>query len=377
MKKIVWLIHWPNDIYLNIANELSKSTDLVLIMDKRYVKNIKENPKIKYISLNTISNAELIKKFKNKDYPVMAYYKHLKTTLKNEKPDVVISNLCYFPGTWQASNYCKKHNIPFILQTEMQRYPESKILKFATKILIKRASKTLLKNSKYILPWTEQGVIFAKNNFHTNIEKIKPITAGIDDKIFYKKKNEKRNETPKNEKLKILYVARFFKYKRHEDLIKMLEYLRSIKKNKNIELNFLGEGPIKEDIKERIKESKLENQINFLERTPTEKMKELYSKNDLLVLPSYNEAIGMVVPEAMICGLPTIVSDTAGARMYVKNNETGYIFKTGDYKELAEKVLLLKNKKRRISFGKNAENHIKKNYTIKVVTEKFKKYLNA
>jgi glycosyltransferase involved in cell wall biosynthesis len=374
MKKVVWLIHWPNDIYLNIASELSKYVDIVLIMDKRYTKNLRRNPKIKYIDLPTISNEKIIKFFKHSDYPVLAYYLNLKKVLKEEKPDIIISNLCYFPGTWQAADYCRKSKTDFILQTEMQRYPESRIIKRITKIILKEAKKKLFDTAELVMPWTPQGYEFAQNNFSLNKNKLKQISAGINDAIFFKNVTNKKNKKAKT--LKILNVGRFVKYKRHEDLLKMLSYLRDINKDKDIEISFLGEGPLKQEIQNKIDTLKMNNQIKFLDKSAPDKMKDIYSSHDLLVLPSFNEAIGMVVPEAMICGIPVIVSDTAGARMYAQEGLNGYIFKTGDYKDLARKVLLLKDFNRRLKMGLNAEKHIKEKYTVKAVTREFLKNLH-
>jgi GalNAc-alpha-(1->4)-GalNAc-alpha-(1->3)-diNAcBac-PP-undecaprenol alpha-1,4-N-acetyl-D-galactosaminyltransferase len=73
-------------------------------------------------------------------------------------------------------------------------------------------------------------------------------------------------------------------------------------------------------------------------------MRALYQIHDVLILPSFGEAIGSVVPEAMACGCATITSDTVGANTYVEKEKTGIIFKTGDAESLSQAICsILKN----------------------------------
>ena len=64
-----------------------------------------------------------------------------------------------------------------------------------------------------------------------------------------------------------------------------------------------------------------------------------YSLADVFVLPSKTEEWGLVVNEAMACGLPVIVSNTAGcAEDLVREAENGYTFTAQDAVELAARL---------------------------------------
>jgi glycosyltransferase involved in cell wall biosynthesis len=68
----------------------------------------------------------------------------------------------------------------------------------------------------------------------------------------------------------------------------------------------------------------------------------LYSAADLLVLASDFEPWGMVVNEAMCCGLPVVVSDKVGAAAdLVVDGVNGFVYPAGDVPALAERVLRL------------------------------------
>ena len=57
-----------------------------------------------------------------------------------------------------------------------------------------------------------------------------------------------------------------------------------------------------------------------------------------LVLPSLEEGFGLVVPQALNCGCPAIVSDRVGAKDIVRHRDNGSIFKTSDAAALAEEL---------------------------------------
>jgi glycosyltransferase involved in cell wall biosynthesis len=133
--------------------------------------------------------------------------------------------------------------------------------------------------------------------------------------------------------LRVLMNARYSTYKRHKDLLQAAADLLS--KGKQLHITLIGRADSgRQRVEQLVKEYGLEDVVTFLDPLPMEEMPGLYHTHDVLVLPSYNEAIGMVVPEAMACGIPTITSDTVGANVYVKAGETGWVYPTGDIEAL-------------------------------------------
>ncbi len=66
---------------------------------------------------------------------------------------------------------------------------------------------------------------------------------------------------------------------------------------------------------------------------------EHFRQSDLLVLPSWEEAFGLVVPQALNCQLPVVVSDRVGAKDIIRTRENGSIFPAGEANALKEEIL--------------------------------------
>jgi len=104
----------------------------------------------------------------------------------------------------------------------------------------------------------------------------------------------------------------------------------------NSYLVFAGDGPERSNLEDRAKGLGLADRARFLGFLNQSQLPSVYCAADLFVLPSLFEPFGLVVNEAMLCGLPVAVSDCVGARFdLVIQGETGYVFPAGDLNALA------------------------------------------
>ncbi len=78
--------------------------------------------------------------------------------------------------------------------------------------------------------------------------------------------------------------------------------------------------------------------IEILGALPQERLAQSMREADCLVLPSRHDSYGMVVAEALACGLPAIVSETVGAKSLVRPGETGWIVPTADLAALTTRL---------------------------------------
>ncbi|WP_128545219.1 glycosyltransferase family 4 protein [Larkinella soli] len=92
-------------------------------------------------------------------------------------------------------------------------------------------------------------------------------------------------------------------------------------------LLLLGEGPEKTALQAQAESLNLSDAVHFLPGLPWYRVPERLALADVLVLPSRSEPWGLVVNEAMVCGMPVLVSDRCGcAQDLVRDGVNGYTF---------------------------------------------------
>ncbi len=78
--------------------------------------------------------------------------------------------------------------------------------------------------------------------------------------------------------------------------------------------------------------------IKVLPRFGNEKIVEVFSDSDVVIIPSLRESFSLVTREAFLCGVPVIASDCGGTQEIVDDGVNGFLFRTSDHKELAKKM---------------------------------------
>ena len=76
----------------------------------------------------------------------------------------------------------------------------------------------------------------------------------------------------------------------------------------------------------------------FFGAVSQQQLAEAFRAADVLALPSLEEGFGLVVPQALNCGLPCIVSDAVGASDLIQHRSNGSIFPSGDSAALAAEL---------------------------------------
>jgi glycosyltransferase involved in cell wall biosynthesis len=102
-------------------------------------------------------------------------------------------------------------------------------------------------------------------------------------------------------------------------------------------LVYAGDGPLANELAQESAQLGISDRVHFLGFQNQSQLPAVYSSADLFVLPSKYDPCPAVVCEAMLCGLPVILSDEIlGRRDQIDEGETGYIFPCGNVEALAE-----------------------------------------
>lgn len=135
----------------------------------------------------------------------------------------------------------------------------------------------------------------------------------------------------------------------------------------NSELWLIGGGLEKamkdRSFKEIIKKYERPN-ILFKGTFPQAKLRELYIQGSVFVLASLADGFGMVIPQAMACGLPVITTENVGATDIIADGNNGYIIPAKNVDALKEKLLFLyENQDICVEMGKEGLRSVCNGYT--------------
>ena len=125
-------------------------------------------------------------------------------------------------------------------------------------------------------------------------------------------------------------------------------------------LDIYGEGEDKTMLLEKRKNLALENSVLF--HPPTLDIYQKYMDSDFYVMSSRFEGFGLVLAEAMSCGIPCVSFDCPhGPSDIIKDYEEGLLVEKENIKELADKICyLIENENVRIKMGHKARENVKR-----------------
>ena len=300
---------------------------------------------------------------------VFKYHKTLKKVLQEGQYKIVhshINALSVF-SLWAAKSAGVSVRIAHSHSTSNKKEWKKTLLKnilrpfskvFATDYFCcsELAGRWLFGNKTY-----DQGKVYLLNNA-IDVDKFK-----YDEKI----RKEKRKELKiKDKDLVIGHIGRFVQQKNHSFLIDIFNEVH--KQNKNTVLLLAGEGPLKEEIENKVKELGLEKNVMFLGQRND--ANELYQAMDLFLFPSLYEGLGMVLIEAQCAGLPCVAS-TEVPRIAKVSMGVSFISldeNLGRWKSICLDLIIKKNVRNTVLNSLKIENYDIKNESIKLQ----EKYLN-
>ena len=151
--------------------------------------------------------------------------------------------------------------------------------------------------------------------------------------VIYNPLTLKQGETATGESKKFLTIGRFTPMHKGIDLLIEAFHLFA-QKNKEWQLDIVGEGAEESTFRRLIKEHQLEDRITI--HPFTNQIQDYYSHAQIYVLSSRWEGMPLVLVEAMAHGLPIISSDLPVSKEIM--GDFGMYFKNGDIENLAQRM---------------------------------------
>lgn len=239
----------------------------------------------------------------------------------------------------------KKLNIPLVytVHTMYEEY-----MHFVSKFMAKHCHKTLLKivqktMKKFIIP-AEITIVPSKKikdlmNSYEIAGNYRIVPTGINLNSFKKENYNKddvlklkRSLGLKEDEFVCLYVGRI---SREKEIDMLIEGFKNID-NEKIKFVVVGDGPHLKEIKELVKEYKIENKVIFTGLVSWEEIGLYYQIGDLFLNASISETQGLTYIEALAAELPLLVRYDEVLEDVITNGYNGLFFNEID--EISEKI---------------------------------------
>ena len=255
------------------------------------------------------------------------------SALKKHKPDLILCGGYNYVASWGALWWARNRKVPFLLWSESngedqrRQLPAVEFLKrqFLRRcsgfVVPGRAAFDYLKGQQV----SDQPIFMAPN--------------AVDNKAFANaSKAARARATVHREELGLpqryyLFVGRLVPEKGVFELVNAYAKL-SAQLRQQIGLVVVGDGPIRQQM-QQLAAGVSPGNIVFSGFVHQEELGIYYGLAEALVLPTYTDTWGMVVNEAMACGLPVIVSRLAGCTTeLIRDGWNGFLIAPKDVDSL-------------------------------------------
>lgn len=323
-----------------------------------------DNANYKFELLNGLSIN--IKGFIYNIKPIIIY-----KLIKNNYDTIIIGGYTDFPTqmAFIVSKLFNKHIILWSEGIESSQSQLSKILDPLNKFIVRNVDAiivpgTLSKN--FYSKLTNNSVpIFVSPNIVDN-------DSYINNSLYYKtNKLSNKKILGINKDLVLLYTGRLIESKGVDHLI--LAYKKIKSENRNVCLVIVGDGVEKEHLQDLCRTEGISD-VFFAGWINGDKKIMYYSIADLFVFPTLNDVWGLVINEAMCCGLPIITTYSAGCSIdMVEPGKNGFIINKSNGEELYLSIRsILNDDNLRNCMGTRSLTIIKEKFNLAQMSKGFK-----
>ena len=184
---------------------------------------------------------------------------------------------------------------------------------------------------------------------------------GVDTSVFFPKKIKK-------DKFIVIYVGNDFVRK---GLKYLIDAFNSLKLD-NSELWIVGNNPINA-VKKIVK---IEKNNIFIDSVTEFKLPDLYNQSSIFCLPTFEEGLPTVLPQAMACALPII--STQYAKDCVTDGQEGFIIEPGNTTLISEKIkFFYDNPNKIIEMGTQARTRVENEFTFDSIAKRIVSFCNT
>lgn len=170
-------------------------------------------------------------------------------------------------------------------------------------------------------------------------------------------------------------IGRLFKLKGHADLLAAFARLHT--QAPHARLLFVGDGSLRGEIENQVRALGLTGKVIFAGLVPPGDVPRLVGIMDCVAHLSRREALSRALPQALAAGKPVVAYDFDGADEVCRENQTGFLVRTGDLEAVAARLLQLAGDPLlRERLGQAGRAFVQENFRVeKMVDDQYNVYL--
>ncbi|ELK45314.1 N-acetyl-alpha-D-glucosaminyl L-malate synthase BshA [Halobacillus sp. ACCC02827] len=191
----------------------------------------------------------------------------------------------------------------------------------------------------------------------------------VDEREYHRKDNFGLREQYgiKEDESVLIHISNFRKVKRVQDVI---HTFAEVAAERPAKLLLVGDGPEYSDCHQLVREYELEEQVLFLGKQ--DNVSDLLSISDLKLLLSEKESFGLVLLEAMACGVPCIGTNVGGIPEVITHGEAGYVTELGNIEQIAHFAnRILEDRELHRSMSKEAKRLAQEKFATKTILRQY------
>jgi len=209
------------------------------------------------------------------------------------------------PDGIAAAFLTRRLHLPLII-TEHQ----AKLAEFLTIPYLKRQYGFAYRTARKVICVSQYTASLITSTFR-DVDNVKVISNGVDISRFHLREF-------RDYPAKLIYIGYLVQHKGIHVLLQSLALLKA--EGITPHLSIVGDGEYRAELHKLVTVLKLNDQVSFMgEKTSTE-VAEILPEHDLMVHPSFIESFGIVMVEALACGLPVLSTYNGGAEEIVNDN---------------------------------------------------------
>lgn len=265
----------------------------------------------------------------------------IKEIIRRHEYDAVMVNGWNYKSAWQAIWACWRSKVKVMVRSDSHLHTPRGLF---TRMAKAAAYPQFIPHFDACLAvgkWSREYFL----RYGAKPERVFLVPHAVDN-VFFRSEAERekpmRNELRKqwglqDDAIVFAFSGKFIEKKRPVDFVRAI--LLAAQRSSRIQGLMVGDGPLRTACQMFAQNHNAP--VRFAGFLNQSQIPSAYAACDVLVLPSDGgETWGLVVNEAMACGLPAIVSDRVGCGPdLIIKEKTGFIFPMGDVEALASKIV--------------------------------------